>query len=390
MLSCGGGGGKSLPVDSGRDTAVQTDGDSGATDTGAEEPEESTEIDLHFIPDAQVRLPCAAVPRVGWAADGEVVLYHGDQLTSGGGQAHARSADGLDFGPPETSEEVVGDPIEEGELPVILQDRDGFPGIVALPQPSALTWCSGGTHRMYRTNGNISSTFGDGLASSCSMDGRWFWAEPDDRVASVDGGDVGVASAVVIDGRIHVFAMDGLSPNADGQNRHRIWHYAASDDSGDVLELVSDDPLDNGETDTADKRYNDPQALPLSDGDVLLVSMQQHKGAVFPDSYRTGIIHGWLISADDPTRVEAALSDGAGGNNPLMRPETMEEGGHDVFSLNDPSVLDLGAGRYRLYMGALVDIARYPDRPEFADCVVRETEDGAQLAWAILSASSAP
>jgi hypothetical protein len=68
----------------------------------------------------------------------------------------------------------------------------------------------------------------------------------------------------------------------------------------------------------------------------------------------------------------------------------MEEGGHDVFSLNDPSVLDLGAGRYRLYMGALVDIARYPDRPEFADCVVRETEDGAQLAWAILSASSAP
>ena len=64
------------------------------------------------------------------------------------------------------------------------------------------------------------------------------------------------------------------------------------------------------------------------------------------------------------------------------------EAGHDVYSLNDPSVLDLGLDGYRVYMGVLVDIASYPEQPDLNDCVARESDGGAQMAWVILSATS--
>ena len=358
-------------------------GSQDTADTGSAAP-----ITFEFHPDPGVRLSCAAVPRVGWGDEGQVVLFHGSQLDSGGGQSHAVSSDGLDFDASVESEQVVGEPIVESEPPPIHHDRQGFPGIVELPSISERTWCEGGTHRIYVNNGSISGTFGGGLSSMCSTDGRWFWSEPDDRVVSPDEGDMGVVTGIVMDGRIHVFTMDGKSPNDAGENRHRVWHYAATDDAGDVLELVSDDPLDNGETETPDLRHNDPQALLLPDGSGLLVTMQQHMGPIFPDSYRTGIIHGWRVSAEDPTQVEPEQLNGEGGNTPLMEPEEMGAVGHDVYSLNDPSVLHLGGTSYRLYMGALVDISRYPGHPEFSDCVVMETEGGAQLAWAILSATS--
>jgi hypothetical protein len=375
-----------LENDSAAPNDSSTPQDSGSpepTDTGS-----SAGITFEFVPDEGVRLPCAAVPRVDWGADGQVYLYHSDQLTSGGGQAHAVSADGFEFGSSTESEQVVGEPITADDPPPMFHDRQGFPGVVALPAPSSRTWCDGGTHRIYKHNGSISGTFGAGLTSLCSTDGRWFWSEPDDRVTSPDGGDMGVVTGVVMNGRIHVFTMDGKSPNDAGENRHRIWHYAATDDAGDVLELISADPLNNGETDTPESRHNDPQALLLSDSSALLVTMQQHNGPIHPDSYRTGVIHGWRVSAEDPTQVAPLNLNEDGGNTPLIEPEQMGEAGHDVFSLNDPSVLDLGDSQFRLFMGAMVDISQYPDHPEFSDCVARETMDGAQLAWAIVSATS--
>ena len=195
-------------------------------------------------------------------------------------------------------------------------------------------------------------------------------------------------SGIEMNDRIHLFTMDGQSPNDAGINRHRIWHYRSTDGTGDVLELLSDDPLNNGETPESSVRHNDPQALTLPNGDALLVTMQQHLGPIHPSSRRTGVIHGWRISGDDPTVVSPEFPDGSGGNTPLITPDAMVEAGHDVYSLNDPSVLDLGLDIYRLYMGALVDIASYPEQPALKDCVAMESNDGAQMAWVILSATS--
>ena len=343
---------------------------------------------LPFVPDSGIRLPCAAVPRVGWAEDGGVVMYHASHLTSGGGQFRAVSSNGLSFSASEETPEEIGTPIAPDEPPPILKNRDGFPGVVALPSTSDRIWCNGGTHRIFAHNAGISGTFGSGVTSLCSTDGKWFWPERDDRVTSPDSGHMGVMSGIAMNDQIHLFTMDGQSPNDAGINRHRIWHYRSTDGTGDVLELLNDDPLNNGETPESSVRHNDPQALRLPNGDALLVTMQQHLGPIHPSSRRTGVIHGWRISGDDPTVVSPEFPDGSGGNTPLITPDAMVEAGHDVYSLNDPSVLDLGLDIYRLYMGALVDIASYPEQPALNDCVAMESNDGAQMAWVILSATS--
>jgi|GEM_PF-1946402 len=342
---------------------------------------------LPFEPDSGIRLLCAAVPRVGWAEDGSVVMYHSSQLTSGGGQFRSVSSDGLSFGASEETPEEVGTFIDPDELAPMLQDRDGFPGVVALPSTSDRMWCNGGTHRIFSHNAGVSGTFGTGVTSLCSTDGKWFWDERDDRVISPDLGHTGVMSGIVMNNRIHLFTMDGQSPNDAGINRHRVWHYRSTDGTGDIFELLSDDPLNNGETSDSSVRHNDPQALILPNGDALLVTMQQHMGPIQPNSHRTGIIHGWRVSGADPTLVSPEFPDGSGGNTPLITPDAMVEAGHDVYSLNDPSVLDLGLDIYRLYMGALVDIASYPEQPALKDCVAMESNDGAQMAWVILSAT---
>ena len=342
---------------------------------------------LPFEPDSGIRLLCAAVPRVGWAEDGSVVMYHSSQLTSGGGQFRSVSSDGLSFGASEETPEEVGTFIDPDELAPMLQDRDGFPGVVALPSTSDRMWCNGGTHRIFSHNAGVSGTFGTGVTSLCSTDGKWFWDERDDRVISPDLGHTGVMSGIVMNNRIHLFTMDGQSPNDAGINRHRVWHYRSTDGTGDIFELLSDDPLNNGETSDSSVRHNDPQALILPNGDALLVTMQQHMGSIQPNSHRTGIIHGWRVSGADPTLVSPEFPDGSGGNTPLITPDAMVEAGHDVYSLNDPSVLDLGLDIYRLYMGALVDIASYPEQPALKDCVAMESNDGAQMAWVILSAT---
>ena len=84
------------------------------------------DLSFHFEPDSGIRLSCAALPRVSWAEGGNVVLYHGSHLTSGGGQFRSVSSDGLSYSASEETPEEVGTPIYPDELPPILKDRDGF------------------------------------------------------------------------------------------------------------------------------------------------------------------------------------------------------------------------------------------------------------------------
>jgi hypothetical protein len=113
----------------------------------------------------------------------------------------------------------------------------------------------------------------------------------------------------------------------------------------------------------------------------------------------TGEIYGWQLMPSAPFTVRALSPANAGvdtaagtgiamEHRPLLGVETFASAGHAAYSINDPSMISLEDGSYRLYVGALVNIDSYPEYPELAECA--SGFSGGNYSWVILSATSLP
>lgn len=324
-----------------------------------------------LIPDDGVRLACAAIPRIG-REGGTYYLYHNTELASETGRQYATSDDALMFGAPVKvqQENVNGQPFSK---------LTGSPGRQELPTPSARTSpCNQPTHRVYTHNAALQG-FGTAITANCSNDGLHFRAEGVDLIPSEEGGQMGVVTSYALGGRVHVLTMDGMD------NHHRIWHYKSTDGTGDSFALVSNDPLNNGDTSPANPRHNDPFALAMDDGSQLILTMRMHHGNIQPPNTRTGEIHAWRAREGSGDTV-ASENEVAGKNEAVIDVDDFVTAGHDVYSINDPSVIKLDDGRYRVYVGALLKVSAYPSSG-LSECLAKNVKEGG-YAWAILSATS--
>ncbi len=342
-----------------------------------------------FEADPGIRLACAAVPRIGFdATSAQYYLYHARALNSGATATYALSSDGLTFGESQSVQTRIE--ADGSEKPPILNERTGFPEVVRLPEQVESAICGSIEHRIFHSNGKSEGNvgFGTGISSDCSKDGIWFQGEQTDWVLSPDGGEVGVTTAFVMNNRVHVFTMDGKSPNASQEYRHRVWHYRSTDAVGEQFELISDDPLNNGPTVEPRDRQNDPMSFEWATGKRVILTMKQHAGPINPPEVLTGEIYGWWLSDDNDTETVALAPYGGSASEPLITVEDFVAAGHDVYSVNDPSMYRMPDGSYRMYLGALVNIAQYPDNPELANCPASYPGKSATYAWVILSARS--
>jgi hypothetical protein len=113
------------------------------------------------------------------------------------------------------------------------------------------------------------------------------------------------------------------------------------------------------------------------------MTMKQHNGPINPPNVLTGEIYGWQVSESSPYEVIPVVSDQKVLRS-LITVEDFVEAGHGLYSINDPSMIQLADGSYRLYVGALVDKNHYSEFPELEEC----TSIGDRYSWVILSATS--
>ncbi len=360
-----------------------------------------------FVPDEGIRLACASVPRIGKAKD-VYYLYHAAASAGADGGANsarvATSVDAFSFGSPEPLQTRLRE--TKSGKPIIETNRVGFPEVVTLKSDGLMaetpstdidttseTACTPLAYRIFKHNGALGG-FGNAVVSECSQDGQWFMAESGERLISEDGGKLGVSTAFTLGNQIQLFTMDGQSPNAQGEFQHRVWHYQAEDAVGDRFSLVSADPLQSGPSLEAKDRQNDPAAYTLADGNAVIMTMRQHNGPINPPNVITGEIYGWSVAASNPSKVNALLPGQALDTSehtdhsalPLIRAEDFSQAGHAVYSINDPSLMQLADGAYRLFVGALVNIDMLPENKALLECA--EDIAGGKYSWVILSATS--
>jgi len=136
--------------------------------------------------------------------------------------------------------------------------------------------------------------------------------------------------------------------------------YASSDDLS-TLEVTDRDILDGT---LESELYADPNAIALSDGRIALIVMNQTDGARPPHG-RQGTIHLFFSYDIGETFVYEGQ---------LMSHEDFEE--FDVYSLNDPKIVEMWDGSLRVYVAAML-----PDPESTNEDPLR------QYKWILVSAS---
>lgn len=375
-------------------------GGSGASDhngLAGSENGDSSVIDtipaFSFVPDEGIRQACASVPRIG-KVDDRYYLYHASATPGADGARVSTSADAFNFSSPEPLATRLRE--NKSGKPIIETNRIGFPEIVALKSIELMadsetadiaaaneSGCDPLNYRIFKHNGALGG-FGNAITSECSQDGQWFMSETGERLISEDGGKLGVSTAFMLGKQIQLFTMDGQSPNTQGEYRHRVWHYRADDGLGDRFSLVSDDPLQSGPSVEAKDRQNDPAAYTLADGNAVIMTMRQHNGPINPPNVMTGEIYGWFVSSSSPDKVSALQTDDVA--VPLLSVDDFAQAGHAVYSINDPSLMQLADGSFRVFVGALINIDTLEENKALLECA--EDIAGGKYSWVILSATS--
>ncbi len=280
--------------------------------------------ELTFTPEPGVRIEAGAIPRALIdSATGTVYLrYHKghDKLT-------ATSTDGLNFG--------AGEPASGQPSPLA----------VLLPKPAAdgqATW------RTYRWTGNsVPGNIGKdkgpkegAFVSNSSTDGIHFSKDDGVRFDPPATENVGVfTSFVTAKGRVGLMYIGDLA-TTDANVR-----LAYSTDNGESFSLFTDNPLgDKGKHDQG-LNQRDPIATVLPDGRIRIFTMVQGgKQAPRPGVRAVGFIHSFLSTDDGDSFVAE--------KGVRLSPSDFKE--FDVWSLNDPCVVRLPDGRFRMYVAAMI------------------------------------
>jgi len=213
-----------------------------------------------------------------------------------------------------------------------------------------------GTYRRY----TFDSQKG-GLTSESSTDGKTYTADSGIRFTpssskSQDERTFGVSTYYTdADGGV-VLLYNATDKNGDVVVNRA---YAKPETKGLIFVLEKEDILDE----TLDaEHYADPHTVVLSNKDIWLVVMNQTKGAKPPIEHQ-GVIYGYQSTDGGKTFGDPVR---------LLGWDDVKE--FDVYSLNDPKIVEFPKGTVRIYVAAMI-----PDTSQDAD---------EQYKWLMISAST--
>lgn len=284
--------------------------------------------ELTFIPDPGIRIKMASQPAPIVAADGSIYVFyasHNALPNEPNSDAVAHSEDGLNF-------TEVG--LEPHSVSII------NPFATQLPD---------GTWRLYDFDMNTGV-----MTSRSSTDGIHF--TPDDGIrytAPPDHLPIGVRDFFVNTSGDVILLYIG----AMGKENHYIRN-AVSSDGGEHFTLYADDALGD-QNNPGLERDVDPKFVTLPDGRARLITMVQYQVPI-PGQRSCCKIYSFT-SADGYTYTQDAG----------VRLQSSDFTEFTVWSLNDPWVILLPDGRYRLYVAALL-----------------QDDSMSEPFWAILSATT--
>lgn len=269
-----------------------------ATATPATPPTAAAVADLLFIPDAGFRMESASNPAAGISGAGTVYLYYEDRITHR--QLVAKSPDGMTFS--------AGVPYSE-------TDRTADSRRTLMPDNR--TW------RLYAYDMNAAL-----MRSMISFDGIAFTSETGTRYApqAADKGWMGVYDAYSEGSRVVLIYLG----DKEGANNLRR---AVSTDNGQSFTFDQANVLGDAALGGGGNSYVDPKTIKLPDGRRRLFVMRKGEEV---DSFIS--TDGLSYTLEAGKRL--ALADFAS---------------ISIRSLNDPVVVRLLDGRYRMYVAALVN-----------------------------------
>lgn len=286
--------------------------------------------DLIFIPDPGIRIEMASQPAPVIAEDGTIYIFYSAKTAlpnEPSSEAVAISSDGLNF------TEIGLDPTSVSQI-----------------NPFA-TQMANGVWKLFPINQETGE-----MTSLSSQDGVHFTADSGVRyTVPPEHMPIGVRDFYVNTSGEVIFLY--VAPIGIDSPDHHI-RRAVSKDNGETFEFHSDNVLGDrggGKLNT----HLDPKFTELPDGSVRLITMVQ--GNVVVPGQRTCCEIYSFTSPDGYTFTQ----------DPGIRLQTGDFEDMTVWSLNDPWMIQLPDGRYRLYVAGLV-----------------KTDTPGQPMWAILSATT--
>jgi len=284
-----------------------------------------------FTPDDGIRLEGGTIPRAGIDQDtGTIALYY----TVGPNEYVATSNDGgMNF---------------SDDQPV--SDRYLDPRNVEMPEPNQNGETIWRRYMLDRHQGVFES--------QVSTDGIHFVPEDGVRYDPPNSDNIGVYTTfATATGRIGLMYI-GDKGTTDGNVR-----LAYSDDNGETFQLADENPLGDAGTHDAGMNQRDPYAIVLDDGTIRVFTMVQGGSqAPLPGQRSVGYIYSFTSTDHGETFVQ---DEGI-----RLQPDDFDE--FYVWSLNDPSVIELPDGRFRMYVAAKIS----------------ESADGSDTEWGIVSVTT--
>jgi len=265
--------------------------------------------ELDFRPDEGIRVDGSANPHPGVDSRTEDIwLYTQLQGTT----FLSTSQDGL----------VFSDPQETPGPGVGIND----PRSIQLPD---------GRWRVYRYDRRRG-----GFVSSTSIDGVRYQQDPGLRykLQEIDEGWVGVYTTFVNDQDEVLLVYLGAFPGTA--------RLALSTDGGENFSFIRRNLLEDEEYKSCHWIHWDPRALILADGRIRLFTMVQGPQPPHPGYRAVGEVFSWTsLDGGHSWNMDPVVS---------LTPEDFLPVGLYVWSLNDPWVVQLPDGRYRMYVAAVL------------------------------------
>jgi len=182
------------------------------------------------------------------------------------------------------------------------------------------------------------------LLSESSVDGKTYSLDEGVRYtpAVEDNGFMGVFTFFVDnDGGVVLLYNNSDLENPDEVVVRRA--YSLPGDNGENFELENFDVLDFHDVPDVDDGFRDPDAIVLPNGNIRLIVMHEGSKIKAPLG-QTGVLYSF-ISTDGGKSFELESND-------LVSWDDFTE--FEVRALNDPKIVQLADGRFRIYVAAMI------------------------------------
>ena len=282
--------------------------------------------DLIFIPDSGIRIDSSGISRVLIDPTGVYILYY----TQGPSNGVAVSDDGLNF----TIEDPQNYPSFRYKL---MPDSSYMHYFIDIVNDTAL------------------------LKSRSSIDGVTFTLDSGNRFVFPTNDAITSANVYStffnnILGEVYMIYLAGEIDNArsiKSESGNNGWHFGSY-----TTNIFGDSVLGGG-----NQSYWDPNAIVLPDNRIRIFTMNQH-GHPVPPAVPKGTIYSFTSNDHGATFIQ----------DPDYRLRFDDYDEFEVISLNDPKVILLPDGRYRMYVASMI----------------RTGQGNDDIKWSIVSATTSP